>query len=264
MPKVFLQTNFLIMNSQQETSIKELAKKYNINLTGTPPYCLNTRMMIEKHNSTPENLHISRLNIFDPNSKLQFKESKIKPYFYQDNYEIAELIRLLFDSIQAESELKIATTIKGIKREVSLNNFSSIKRELWMFANTFLEYKQDGLYQFEFDIPFKEDLQEVDDCCLIKNYTEPYSETELSQIIEYEKEKIQNIEKSSKNRLAFKIQRIVDHYREEHIFDTTKKTIATNEACFLYDALDVLGAIQADQSANNQDKYEYIKKELRK
>jgi hypothetical protein len=42
------------------------------------------------------------------------------------------------------------------------------------------------------------------------------------------------------------------------------KTIATNEACFLYDVLNELGAIQADQSANNQDKYEFIKKELRK
>lgn len=168
------------------------------------------------------------------------------------------------DSIQADSELKISTTIKGIRKEVSLNNYSSIKRDLWLFANTFLEHRQDGLYQFEFDIPFKEDLQAGDDCYLTKNYTELYSETELSQIIEYEKEKIQNVEKSSKNRLAFKIQCIVDHYREEHIFDSTKKTIATNEACFLYDALDVLGAIQADQSANNQDKYEFIKKELRK
>jgi len=186
------------MNSQQETSIKKLAKKYNINLIGTPPYCLNTRMMIEKHNSTPENLHISRLNIFDPNSKLQFKEYKIKPFFYRDNYEIAELIRLLSDSIQADSELKISTTIKGIKKEVCLNNYSSIKRDLWMFANTFLEYRQDGLYQFEFDISFKEDLQVGDDCYLSKNYTEPYSETELLQIIEYEKEKIQDVEKSSK------------------------------------------------------------------
>lgn len=256
------------MNTQQGNTIKELAKKYNINLTGTPPYCLNTGMMIEKHNRTPESLHINRLDIFDPNSEFKLPipidDIKISPCFYRDKYEIAELIRLLSDSIQAESELKIATTIKGIKREVSLNNFSPIKEHLWLLANTFLEYIQDGLYQFEFDIPFKEELQDGDDSYLTKNHTEPYSETELSQIIEYEKEKIQNVEKSSKNRLAFKIQRIVDHYREEHIFDSTKKTIATNEACFLYDALDVLGAIQADQSANNQDKYEFIKKELRK
>lgn len=252
------------MNSHQETSIKELAEKYNINLKGYPPYGLNTRMMIEKHNSIPEILHLKMLNMFDPNSNLQVIKCEVKPSFYRDNYEIAELIRLLSDSIQADSELKISTTIKGIKKEVCLNNYSSIKRDLWMFANTFLEYRQDGLYQFEFDIPFKEDLQEGDDCYLAKNQTEKYSETELSQIIEYEKEKIQNLEKSSKNRLAFKIQRIVEHYREEKIFDSTKKTICTNEACFLYDAMNVLGAIQADQSANNQDKYEFIKKELRK
>jgi len=252
------------MNEKQIKSIKQLASKYDINLLGTPPYCLNTRMMIEKHNSLPENLHISRLNIFDPNSKFVVLNKDINPYFYRNNFEIAELIRLLSESIDAGSELKISTTIKGIRKDVCLNNYSSIKRDLWLFANTFLEYTQDGLYQFEFDIPFKEDLQDGDDFYLAKAYTEPYSQTELSQIIEYEKEKIQNIEKSSKNRLAFKIQRLVEHYREEHIFDSTMKTIATNEACFLYDSLDVLGAIQADRSANNQDKYEFIKKELRK
>ena len=252
------------MNTQQGNTIKELAKKYNINLTGTPPYCLNTRMMIEKHNSSPENLHIVRLNIFDPNSKFEIINKELNPYFYRNNYEIAELIRLLSDSIQADSELKISTTIKGIRKEVCLNNYSSIKRDLWLFANTFLEYRQDGLYQFEFDIPFKEELQDGDDNYLTKNHTEPYSEIELSQIIEYEKKSILNFEKSSKNRLAFKIQRIVDHYREEHVFNSDMKTIATNEACFLYDILNELGAIQADQSANNQDKYEFIKKELRK
>ena len=78
------------MNTQQENAIKELAKKYNINLTGTPPYCLNTRMMIEKHNSSPENLHIVRLNIFDPNSKFEIINKELNPYFYRNNYEIAE------------------------------------------------------------------------------------------------------------------------------------------------------------------------------
>ena len=95
------------MYTQQENAIKELAKKHNINLTGTPPYCLNTRMMIEKHNSSPENLHISRLNVFDPNSKFEIINKELNPYFYRNNYEIAELIRLLSDSIQADSELKI-------------------------------------------------------------------------------------------------------------------------------------------------------------
>lgn len=252
------------MNTQQGNTIKELAKKYKINLTGTPPYCFNTRMMIEKVNSSPESMHISRLNIFDATSKLEVIISDINPNSYRDKYEIAELIRLLTDSIEAESDLKISTTIKGIRKEVCLNSNSSIIPDLWFFVNTFLDYTQDGIYQFEFDIPFKEDLQDRDDCYLSKAYTEPYSKTELSQIIEYEKMKIQNYEKSSKNMLAFKIQRIVEHYREEHIFDSTKKTIATNEACFLYDVMNLLGAIQADQSANNQDKYEFIKKELRK
>lgn len=107
MPKVFLQTNFLIMNSQQVASIKELAKKYNINLTGTPPYCLNTRMMIEKHNSSPENLHIGRLNIFDPNSKIEIINKELNPYFYRNNYEIAELI---FDFC-----LKVSKLIANLK-----------------------------------------------------------------------------------------------------------------------------------------------------
>lgn len=250
------------MSKQQEEAIKNLAKKYNINLEGKSPYRFNTRMMIEKHNSLPENIHLKAFNAF--NLKKQIDTTKEWGMdIYRENLEIAELIKLLSDSIQEKSKLNISTTIKGIKREVNISSFSSIRIHLWYLANTILEDVQDGLYQYEFDMLFKEKLSDGHPD-LYRNYTEVYSEEELSKIIQYEKNQVYKVQKNSKKRFAIMLQRLVESYREDNVFDTTKKTIGTYEACFLYDSLDVLGVIQADLSANNQDKYEYIKKELRK
>lgn len=73
-----------------------------------------------------------------------------------------------------------------------------------------------------------------------------------------------NLKKSSKKWLAIRLHNLVVNFRVDGVFDSTKKTISTNEASFLYDSLDIIGTIQADFTANNQDKYQFIKKELAK
>ncbi|MBP1617554.1 MAG: hypothetical protein H6Q14_1381 [Bacteroidetes bacterium] len=229
---------------------------------GYPPYRLNTRMMIEKHNAIPEDIHLKAFSIFDFRKQIDASKKSGMDVF-KENLEIAELIQLLYDSLQEKSTLNISTTIKGIKREVNISSFSSLKTHLWMLSNTILEEIQDGLYQYEFKIPFKERLGDEYNG-IYQNYTEVYSNAELEKIIQYERETVNRIQKNNKKRLALIIQRFVFHYREDNVFDSTKKTIATNEACFLYDSLDILGIIHADIAANNNDKYEFIKKELRK
>lgn len=57
----------------------------------------------------------------------------------------------------------------------------------------------------------------------------------------------------------------IDRFAKKYgYFDNKINTISTVEACFLYDTFNLIGIIEGDESANNQEKYQYIKKELKK
>lgn len=62
-----------------------------------------------------------------------------------------------------------------------------------------------------------------------------------------------------------RILQVINRYAKEYgYFDNELNTISTEEACILYDTFDLIGLIQGDYSANNQEKYQYIKRELKK
>lgn len=247
------------MTQQQEEKLKDLAVKYKIDLKGNPPYNFNTRMMIEKHGSSPEELHINKFNIFFMKDYDISKKSTLN--FYSEHLEMAELIQLLNQSILNSSTLKISTRIKNVKNEVELNS-SFGKVHMWHLMNTLLEHSQDGLYQYEFGIPFKNNVSD-DKEELYLNYTEAYSDHELNQIIQFENESVKNRIKHNKENTDIRIRLIIKNFKEDNVFDTNKKTITTNEACFIYDSLDMLEVILGDKFANNQEKYQYIKRILR-
>lgn len=50
--------------------------------------------------------------------------------------------------------------------------------------------------------------------------------------------------------------------KKKDLFNKNLKTIATNEACFLYDIFAFAKLIEADLTANNQEKYQLIKRYL--
>lgn len=56
----------------------------------------------------------------------------------------------------------------------------------------------------------------------------------------------------------------INRYAKQFGYFRDLKTIGTDEACFLYDTFNLLGLIQEDPTAKNDDKKEFIKKELRK
>lgn len=240
--------------------IKTLAEKYNINLEGSPPYSMNTEQSMSKFGKAPSEIHIKRFTIF---LKQDFNFGEITTHeFFRENLEIAQLIKFLYEVIINQSEVTFSSTIKGVKKSVSLSSFSSLRVEYWYLANAYLDYIQDGTYQFSLQIPFFE----------LPNYSfgenkensGVYTDEDLDRIIEYEKKSYNEAFSNSKKRLAIKLQALVRFYRSDNVFDKTKKTIATKEACFLFDTLAYLGVIPETKTENNNDKYEFIKKELRK
>jgi len=247
------------LTTQQEEAIKDLAASYKIDLKGNPPYGFRTKILIDKDGAKLEDIHLRNFDEFLSTNIDMTKKINIDSL--NENLEMAELILLLGRSLQNGSKLKISTTYKNIKSEVVLNSpYTNL--HFWYLMNTLLESTQDGTYQNDLGIQVKEKLSN-ESPELYRNYTDVYSDNEIEKIIQYEKDIVKKVTKFHKDRSEITIRRLINNYKEDNIFNANKKTIATNEACFLYDSLDLLRVIQGDNFASNQEKYQYIKSLLK-
>lgn len=240
--------------------IKSLGEKHKINLEGFTPYSTGTEVAMTKFGISPTEFHINRFKSFFP--EIFCFNHNITHYFFKEKLEIAQIIEFLHEAQKHNSDITLSSTIKGVKKNINLNSSSELNIELWYLANAYLNKIQDGLYQFEFDIPFFDNEDYTFGWNI--NYPDVFTDDLLHKIIEYEKNVYEKSLKPIKSGLAYKIKRLVHFFRSDNVFDKTKKTIATNEACFLFDTLAYLGIIPETKTENNSDKYEFIKKELRK
>ena len=98
---------------------------------------------------------------------------------------------------------------------------------------------------------------------MVTELTEPYTDEEIAQIIEYETNEAISRKGHNKKRLSIRIKKITEYLREEGVFSLDYETISTSEACFLFDTLVLLGVIGKDDTFNNQEKYQFIKAKLK-
>jgi len=138
-----------------------------------------------------------------------------------------------------------------------------------MLISSILNELSDYSYKTKLNIEQKEKITDDDiiqellpDYLL--NFSAPYTIDEITRIIQLENRVQKGLSLYKKRWISIRISPVVEHFKKTGIFDNSKKTIKTNEACFLYDVLDLLGAIRGDISANNNEKYQFIKKELKK
>ena len=69
--------------------------------------------------------------------------------------------------------------------------------------------------------------------------------------------------KQKRTELIRIVQEIIKKLRETGVFNKELKTIATKEACFLYDILVCSDIIKLDPYFNGQEKYQFIKRFLK-
>lgn len=151
--------------------------------------------------------------------------------------------------------------IKSRNINHTINN-QPIISDLILLIDTMIEYYQDGLFNWKFGWNFKEPIEHE----IFENLTEPYTEEEMLSILKYYQEDELTIAAKEQLKIPKAIRRsksIVKKLRESGCFDNNCKTIKTNEACFIYDLLVIYDFMQEDFSANNQDKYQLIKRYLR-
>ena len=128
---------------------------------------------------------------------------------------------------------------------------------LHSFCNTLLNESMSSTFQEKLHLQPKERMSTDSN---IFNFTVPYTTDEFKKIIAYQKKStsiFNNYDK--KNKIQGPILQLINKYRNNKIFDTSLKTIATNEACFIYDTLTDLDIIE-DESFSHQDKYKAIQR----
>lgn len=157
-------------------------------------------------------------------------DSGMKAYAHFDNNceELALLIQFLRTCKGSDIEFKgIITSPKGkqVKGTEMKTTISSQYFLTWLelFVNTWLERQQDGLYQYEFNWNFKEPLTSRKGLAPLYEeeqdpfFTDPYTDEEITTIIEYYSKAKKAFPKFSKNgelgRMAWKIKSILEQHK---------------------------------------------------
>jgi len=196
--------------------------------------------------------------------------------------ELLSLIGLLSDALENDEKIKLSATVKGISRDTSIKK--DVAALIYEYAHRCLHeaanakfgklysdlFINDTSYEY---ITVKRIYKKIDDKRELDGEDISYRSTnveidqiidekQLSKIKEYEL-KMQKLEVP--NQIEFmkgEIQYCVKHLKERGVFCKKSKTIKTNEACFIYDILLLIGAIKAGEFENNQDKYVFIKNKI--
>jgi len=188
----------------------------------------------------------------------------LKFLYTEENGNGIKLIGNILSKPVASSEIRLFR--EAIKKELSKKYFSKpTMSEIYSFIGIDTKELEDNPYS-NFD---KEDISiPIWDISLggmegklVYYYLDYIDRQSIDKIIQREKEKEKGIQKQYISRL---LTFICYRARKFGVFDKSLKTISTSEACFLYDSFDLLGLIQGDVLAPNQEKYQYIKGELRK
>lgn len=192
-----------------------------------------------------------------------------------------ELLLLLKTSLENKTGIRVSN-LKGISVKCDYYDFGSIYHIIRMLE-TKLFFKRAVYYDdvFRWDILSEYDFLpehfEVD--FIRRNWSSsggwfkifnahksPYSISQLQEILEHEKNLILYENDAEKNKKPNKIIRAVNLLKAQGNFRTDIKTIATNEACFIYDLMEA-SAQDFEPSPlplTNQEKYQYIKRIIKK
>jgi hypothetical protein len=213
------------------------------------------------------------------NNVLEYRELSALDDFY--TLELVEFVRTLLNSRNTDNPIEIKYGTKKIK----INN-NLLKTRLAYVANALLEneVREDLLTNFPDellkDFYFKSDLVNS-----LESYNDALDKSDLSmfRIGNSAKELYNNKEldlisnivqkegcfqetKFSKQKKDLIKKIIIEtnfDFRELGLFNNELKTISTNEACFLYDVYGYANFFATDMIANNQEKYQFIKRYLK-
>lgn len=227
---------------------------------------------------------ISEYNISEKINKLKLFDICTEIVWYQTsgNENIKNTVKLL---ILMKTALNNKTGIRvqslSANDKCDYNDFGTMHQIIrWMETKLFLErgvYYDEIFYwdvckkyklipdQYHIDLVRTSWIYSGGWDYILKSDIEPYSMEQLNIILNNENDLIIYEKQAEQNCKANKIAKAILFLKESGIFKKDLKTIATNEACFLYDVMEASSQQfpVSEIPLNNQEKYQYIKRYLK-
>lgn len=195
------------------------------------------------------------------------------PMLNEISFELASLIHSLI--IADEEKKEITVSLKRGSKTVKTKIRKSVKElieiaSMLLYRDVEIDHKFDSefqelkIYKREREIISK-NFDSFFDCIerkplVTKKVYPPFEIDELQELISHSKPRR---DVSERLKLKVVIAMHVEEFKKLEIFDNSVKTIRTNEACFLYDMIELLQIIPLDGSMNENDKYQYIRNLLK-
>lgn len=237
--------------NEKTENIKKHALKYGVNLKGNlkvENLSLDTKAMHETFNTPLEEIHIKAFSTF-------FFPLIKQEYDIPNNErcrKLAELDILLRKSIKSNSKITFSTNIKSIKSTVEIDPI--LINDLILLVDSNLNRYSGDIYECEFQ------WTQIN-----KSDGGKYSDEQIDQILKYENNNKKSHDYYNKRKLSIRLKQSVFYLITEGVFNSDCKTISTSEACFIYDTLVDLEIIERSEfDIVPQEKYQFIKKELKK
>lgn len=205
----------------------------------------------------------------------KFLDALLYPNSDRSYYEVAHLYSILSEANKEGGGIIVKSKTTNKKIEVLYNEnivFLLEKISQYLIDNRHDDYMEQFGWGWRDNIPPLKILKWKDEVSeeVFNNFLEevdlidkPYTDEEIKKILEYEKRQLEIINIVKRERLSFYLNRIVDSFKKEGIFETKPKTISTKDACFLYDYLLKL-ELKSDNTLSPNEKYQEIKNELNK
>ena len=139
---------------------------------------------------------------------------------------------------------------KGLEVIVYNDKYTVVERES-NSTEFFFDMPEDGLFQYLFDIDFKQTDE------FICDFTKPYTDGELKMIEDYCKNAIHNKDKFTKK--GGEYGKIADYIANLMMNNETySKLGVTKQYCFVYDAMSIAEIVD-HEGLSNKDKYDKVK-----
>lgn len=207
-------------------------------------YGLQDFLIYDKYSSDVKAWASNRLAVY---LKIKHSRNSDSSDSYSDYLECVQLIKFLGKT----DDVDVILSHSSRKDIMATLSNEELKNVILRLLHTWLEYRQDGLFQYLFDIDFKQTDE------FICDFTEPYTDGELEMIEDYCKNAIHNKDKFTKKGGAYgKIADYIVNLMMNN--ETYSESGVTKQYCFVYDAMNIAEIVD-HEGLSNKDKYDKVK-----
>ena len=229
-----------LMTPEQRDAIKQLAQKYNINISGAGVTIdPATKLSVDYEGRSLEDVHIEYLNILCDQREIITPKTMLS--YDSERLALAKMLQIAIRANKHNTSISVTTRIDGKTEKATIKRGRYM--QLWLHQiNDRLVGYGNTTYAREFKWQKKHKTESWG-----HEVWGLYTENELNHIIQYETERQHTALQQANNALKVALRAIRQYYRLEGVFSNDTAEPTANEYAFLVYSLVELGIIREDE-----------------